>query len=218
MISGIVIIIVMALMSQAQVLFAFSSVSNNPSTFRRCGALPMGLFDGVAFSSVSNNPSISRRCGALPMGLFDSVTKAFTNQNFKSRDQRVRASHILLKGDDSDQVLTTVRNLLGEIQSRVVDEGDETLPQVFAELARRESQCPSKDQGGDLGLFGKGKMVKEFDLALFPDDESLAPKVGMIVGPIVTDFGIHIILMTRRDENKDQVEEKLARIDPDALR
>mmetsp|Transcript_35154 Transcript_35154/g.38063 ORF Transcript_35154/g.38063 Transcript_35154/m.38063 type:complete len:189 (+) Transcript_35154:49-615(+) len=188
MISGIVVAVLMA---QVQVLFAFTS---------------------------SNNPSISRRCGALPMGLFDGVTKAFTNQDFKKRDQRVGASHILIKGEDSDQVLTTVRNLLGEIQSRVVDGGDEELPQVFAELARRESQCPSKDQGGDLGMFGKGKMVKEFDLALFPDDETLAPKIGKIVGPIVTDFGIHIILITRRDENKDQVEEKLARIDPDASR
>eukprot|EP00536_Pseudo-nitzschia_multiseries_P006711 jgi/Psemu1/296345/fgenesh1_pm.146_\ len=149
------------------------------------------------------------------MGLFDGIAKAFSNQDFKPQDQRVRASHILIKGDDSDRVLGTIRTLLGEIQTRV-GEGDEPLPQVFSELARRESACPSKDQGGDLGLFGKGKMVKEFDRVLFPDDTSLAPPAGKIVGPVVTDFGAHIILVTKRDENKDQVEEKLARIDPDA--
>ena len=96
------------------------------------------------------------------MGLFDGISKAFSNEDFKAQDQRVRASHILIKGDDSDVVLQKIRGLLGELQDRVAG-GDEPLPQVFAELARRESQCPSKDKGGDLGLFGKGKMVKEFD-------------------------------------------------------
>eukprot|EP00534_Pseudo-nitzschia_fraudulenta_P004431 CAMPEP_0201138362 /NCGR_PEP_ID=MMETSP0850-20130426/55891_1 /ASSEMBLY_ACC=CAM_ASM_000622 /TAXON_ID=183588 /ORGANISM="Pseudo-nitzschia fraudulenta, Strain WWA7" /LENGTH=151 /DNA_ID=CAMNT_0047409755 /DNA_START=210 /DNA_END=665 /DNA_ORIENTATION=+ len=149
------------------------------------------------------------------MGIFDGIAKAFSNENFKVQDQRVRASHILIKGDDSDQVLETIRNILGEIQDRAGIK-DEPLPQVFAELARRESQCPSKDKGGDLGMFGKGKMVKEFDEALFPNDANLEPQVGNIVGPVITDFGAHIIFVTKRDENKDQVEEKLARIDPDA--
>jgi peptidyl-prolyl cis-trans isomerase C len=200
MMSSIVIIIFMVLISeQAQVLFALAPYfpTSTATASRRCGAFASPLY----------------------MGLFDGISKAFNNQDFKSQDQRVRASHILIKGEDSDEVLTTVRNLLGEIQSRVVDgEGDESLSQVFAELARRQSQCPSKDQGGDLGLFGKGKMVKEFDLAIFPDDKSLAPEIGTVVGPVVTDIGIHIILVTGRDENKDQVEEKLARIDPDASR
>jgi len=200
MILTILIIMVMALsMSEQAQVFAFAPYfpTSTTTTSRRCG--------GVATP--------------LCMGLFDGISKAFNNKDFKSQDQRVRASHILIKGEDSDEVLTTVRNLLGEIQSRVVGgEGDESLPQVFAELARRQSQCSSKDQGGDLGLFGKGKMVKEFDLAIFPDDKSLEPPIGTVVGPVVTDFGIHIILVTDRDENKDQVEEKLARIDPDASR
>ena len=163
------------------------------------------------------SPSTSGHGVALSMGLFDGITKAFFNEDFKSKDQRVRASHILIKGDDSDRVLGTIMNLLGEIQARA-GEGDEPLPQVFAELARRESQCPSKDQGGDLGMFGKGKMVKEFDKVLFPDDASLAPPAGNIVGPVITDFGAHIIFVTKRDESKDKIEEKLARIDPDAAR
>ena len=171
-----------------------------------------------AFSPGSNHFSGSRvgvSDVSLSMGLFDGIAKAFTNEDFKAQDQRVRASHILIKGDDSDQVMETIKNLLGELQDRA-GAGAEPLPQVFAELARRESQCPSKDKGGDLGMFGKGKMVKEFDQVLFPDDASLAPPAGNIVGPVITDFGAHIIFVTKRDENKDQVEEKLARIDPDA--
>lgn len=174
-----------------------------------------------AFSPGHCHLSISRGCDnanpniSLSMGLFDGFAKAFSNADFKAQDQRVRASHILIKGDDSDQVLDTIRSLLGELQDRS-GIGDEPLPQVFSELAMRESQCPSKDKGGDLGMFGKGKMVKEFDLALFPDDASLAPPVGNIIGPVITDFGAHIIFVTKRDDNNDQVEEKLARIDPDA--
>jgi len=183
--------------------------------------LAMILLAGEQTSSFTFLPrhirvSTSGRCDvSLSMGIFDGIAKAFSNENFKVQDQRVRASHILIKGDDSDQVLETIRNILGEIQDRAGIK-DEPLPQVFAELARRESQCPSKDKGGDLGMFGKGKMVKEFDEALFPNDANLEPQVGNIVGPVITDFGAHIIFVTKRDENKDQVEEKLARIDPDA--
>jgi len=178
--------------------------------------LSRGKQVSFAFSPSHCHFSTSRGCDvSLSMGLFDGISKAFSNEGFKEKDQRVRASHILIKGDDSDQVLETIRSLLGELQDRV-GVGDEQLPQVFAELAMRESQCPSKDKGGDLGMFGKGKMVKEFDLALFPDDATLGPPAGNILGPVITDFGAHIIFVTERNENKDQVEEKLARIDPDA--
>lgn len=173
-------------------------------------------YNEVSLAFLPGSSSTSRgRDASLSMGLFDGIAKAFSNTDFKAQDQRVRASHILIKGDDPDRVSEKIMGLLGELQDRVAG-GDEPMPQVFAELARRESQCPSKDKGGDLGIFGKGKMVKEFDLALFPDDESLSPPAGNIIGPVITDFGAHIIFVTKRDENKDQVEEKLARIDPDA--
>jgi len=170
-----------------------------------------------AFSTGNCHSSTSwARDASLSMGLFDGITKAFFNEDFKAQDQRVRASHILIKGDDSDKVLKTIRSLLGELNDRA-GVGDEPLPQVFAELAMRESQCASKDKGGDLGMFEKGKMVKEFDDVLFPEDANLAPPAGNIIGPVITDFGAHIIFVTKRDANKDQVEEKLARIDPDAM-
>ena len=149
-----------------------------------------------------------RRCGSVDMGLFDGLKAAFANEPFKEDDQRVRASHILVKGDDDVERIVA---LLGEIGQRVGDEPSRLGP-VFAEVARRESACASAAQGGDLGMFGPGKMVPEFDAACFPA-EAEAPGPGSLLGPIVTDFGCHAILVTKREVNRDQVEEKLARND-----
>ena len=91
-------------------------------------------------------------------------------------------------------------------------EGPERLGPIFADLARRESTCSSANMGGDLGTFGTGKMVQEFDDALFPE-EGEEPPAGSVLGPVVTDFGAHLILVTKREVNRDQIEEKLARND-----
>ena len=141
------------------------------------------------------------------MGLFDSLTKAFSNEEFKEDDQRVRASHILCKGDDDIDRISAIMSELGER----VQQQPNALASVFAELARRESECASSNMGGDLGLFGPGKMVPEFDEVLFPAAD--APPPGSVLGPVVTDFGCHVILVTKREENRDQIEEKLARND-----
>ena len=99
---------------------------------------------------------------------------------------------------------------MGEIGQRVGSDATRLGP-IFAEVARRESTCASKAQGGDLGLFGPGKMVPEFDAALFPEADP--PSAGSMLGPIVTEFGCHAILVTKREVNRDQIEEKLARND-----
>ena len=59
----------------------------------------------------------------------------------------------------------------------------------FAELAKRHSACPSKKKGGDLGEFAKGKMVKQFDNAVFAKGSEDKP----FLGPIKTKFGYHLI-------------------------
>lgn len=140
------------------------------------------------------------------MGLFDGLAKAFANEEFAEADQRVRASHILVKGDDD---VEKIARLMGEIGERVQREPDRLGP-IFAEVARRESECASSAQGGDLGLFGPGKMVAEFDDVLFADEP---PAAGSVLGPIVTEFGCHVILVTKREQDREQVTEKLARRD-----
>jgi peptidyl-prolyl cis-trans isomerase C len=62
----------------------------------------------------------------------------------------------------------------------------------FAALAREHSNCPSSEQGGDLGTFGPGQMVKEFDDVVF------GAEVGKVHGPVKTQFGYHLIEVTKR--------------------
>lgn len=62
----------------------------------------------------------------------------------------------------------------------------------FAELAKKHSQCPSGQRGGALGEFGPGDMVPEFDKVVFS-----AP-VGQVQGPVKTQFGFHLLEVTKR--------------------
>jgi peptidyl-prolyl cis-trans isomerase C len=64
----------------------------------------------------------------------------------------------------------------------------------FADLARKHSKCPSGQQGGDLGEFNKGQMVKEFDDIVF------SAEVGKTHGPVKTQFGYHLIEITDRND------------------
>ncbi len=85
-----------------------------------------------------------------------------------------RASHILVKD----------RNLANMILKKI-KEGKN-----FNQLAKEFSTCPSKGKGGDLGWFGSGKMVKEFEIAV----SKLGS--GRISGLVKTQFGFHIIKKT----------------------
>lgn len=90
------------------------------------------------------------------------------------------ASHILVESED----------LANEIKEKIDNDGD------FAQLAKEYSTCPSKEQGGDLGTFQQGQMVKEFENALIENE------IGDIVGPVKTQFGYHIINIKDKTEGK----------------
>lgn len=62
----------------------------------------------------------------------------------------------------------------------------------FADAAKKHSTCPSGKKGGDLGTFGKGQMVPEFDKVVF------SAEVGKVHGPVKTQFGYHLIEVTKR--------------------
>ena len=62
----------------------------------------------------------------------------------------------------------------------------------FADLAKQYSSCPSGRSGGDLGEFGRGQMVPEFDKVVF------SAEVGSVEGPVKTQFGYHLLEVTSR--------------------
>jgi peptidyl-prolyl cis-trans isomerase D len=104
-----------------------------------------------------------------------------------TREER-RASHILIPAaaDAKDEVKKAAEAKAKEIAERV-----RKNPAAFAEVAKKESQDPgSAAQGGDLGFFTRGTMVKPFEEAAF------AAKKGEIVGPVKSDFGWHVIRVT----------------------
>jgi len=102
---------------------------------------------------------------------------------------QVKASHILLMYQGSSRSTAT----------RTKDEAQQQIDALgrqlegggdFAALARQHSDCPSGKQGGDLGSFGRGQMVKPFE------DTAFGLQVGQTSGVIETDFGYHIIKRT----------------------
>ena len=91
---------------------------------------------------------------------------------------KARARHILVP---SEADCTTLKKMI---------EGGED----FAEIASQHSKCPSGKQGGDLGEFSPGQMVKEFDEVVFSGE------TGKVLGPVKTQFGYHLIEITSRTE------------------
>ena len=117
--------------------------------------------------------------------------------------EQVRASHILLKTDGKDEA--AVRKQAEEVLAQVKAGGD------FAELAKKYSEDTSKDQGGDLDFFTRGRMVPEFETAAF----ALAP--GQTSDIVKSQFGFHIIRVTDKrpgstrtmDEVRQQIQDTL---------
>ena len=64
----------------------------------------------------------------------------------------------------------------------------------FGDMAKKHSQCPSGQQGGELGEFRPGQMVKEFDEVVFKAE------LGRVHGPVKTQFGYHLIDITSRTD------------------
>ncbi len=88
------------------------------------------------------------------------------------------ARHILVPTEEKCQ----------ELKDEIVGGAD------FAEVAKNHSQCPSGRNGGDLGEFTPGQMVKEFDQVVFQEE------VGVVHGPIKTQFGYHLVEITSRSD------------------
>ena len=126
----------------------------------------------------------------------DSKTYFEENKEQFAQQKQVKASHILVETEEK----------ANEIKKKLAEGQD------FAQLAKENStDTQNKDKGGDLGFFGSGDMVKEFEEAAF------ALKVGEISAPVKTEFGYHIIKVTEvkeaqeanYEQNKSKIKETL---------
>ncbi len=113
----------------------------------------------------------------------DDIKEFYNNNKDKMiAPETVNASHILV--DDENKA----KELLEEINSGKI---------TFEQAAKDNSSCPSSQNGGNLGEFGKGQMVPEFDKMVF------SMNVGEISGPCKTQFGYHLIKLNSKTEAKE---------------
>jgi peptidyl-prolyl cis-trans isomerase C len=118
----------------------------------------------------------------------DEDAKKFYEENPTqfSQPEQVRASHILVSDDaEMEKVLAALK-----------------ADQKFEDVAKEYSTCPSKENGGDLGFFGRGQMVPEFEQVAFNLE------VGKMSDPVKTQFGVHgIRLEAKNAESKIPIED-----------
>lgn len=117
------------------------------------------------------------------------------SKSIKTKDQLVKASHILVVDEQE------AKNIYKELKNGA----------DFAQLAIEKSTDPgSGKKGGDLGWFGKGQMVKEFENTAFRS------KIGVLQKPVKSQFGWHIIMVTDKTNRKFVVESILNKVVPSA--
>lgn len=91
---------------------------------------------------------------------------------------RANARHILVNTEEK----------CNELRNNILDGAD------FGDVAKEHSVCPSGNQGGELGEFSQGQMVKEFDDIVF------SAELNKVHGPVKTQFGYHLIEITNRSD------------------
>ncbi len=97
------------------------------------------------------------------------------NRDQYTEPEKASAKHILVDTEEKAQ------GIKEEIEAG----------KTFEDAAKEHSTCPSKDRGGDLGEFGRGQMVKEFEDAAFD------ATIGELVGPVQTQFGFHLLVVDK---------------------
>ena len=89
----------------------------------------------------------------------------------------------------------TARHILVETKEECINLKKEIENGLdFAEVAKTKSSCPSGGNGGDLGSFAPGQMVKEFNDVVFSEE------LNVVHGPVKTQFGYHLIEITSRED------------------
>ena len=122
---------------------------------------------------------------------YDAVVSNIAQRAKAPQGERVRASHILVK-TDAKKAADAAKREIDALYAQLKGLSGDALAKKFADLAKEKSDCPSKAKGGDLGAFGHGQMVPEFDKAAF------AQEIGKLYEPVKTSFGWHLVLVTEK--------------------
>ena len=123
----------------------------------------------------------------------EEVVKFYAEQTESFvQPETASARHILVKVDttDTEAVKTGKKAKIEGLRKQLVDGAD------FAKVAKENSECPSKDRGGDLGSFPRGQMVKAFE------DVAFSQATNAISPVVETQFGYHIIQVTEHSSGK----------------
>jgi peptidyl-prolyl cis-trans isomerase C len=152
---------------------------------------------------------IEKHLATLPKKSTAELKAVYDKDSGKyATESNASARHILIGTDgDNDVAKAAKLESIKKLRQEILDGGD------FAEIAKKNSDCPSKERGGDLGSFGKGRMVPPFEKAVFEQELN---KVGDVVE---TRFGYHLIEVTAREESqkrtfeqvKDEIEAEINR-------
>ena len=136
---------------------------------------------------------------------YNTMVSNITARAKAAKPEQVRASHILIKTDDKKDA-DAAKKEIDALYEQVKGLTGDALSKTFAELAKKHSDCPSKSKGGDLGAFGHGQMVPEFDKAAFEQE------IGKVYAPVKTSFGWHLVLVTEKIPAKTPTDEEVAKI------
>jgi peptidyl-prolyl cis-trans isomerase C len=146
------------------------------------------MYDEIRMGIKVNKLVLSQK-GGKSMPADKEISKFYEKNKSKFMvPESVHVRHILIAkaADDSDKIKAEKRSKAENLRKQLLAGAD------FAEIAKNNSDCPSKNTGGDLGTFSRGDMVKPFEEAAFTQEKNA-------IGPVVeTDFGYHIIQVLER--------------------
>ena len=179
--------------ASAKALRGCTPCASSPGAPLRCSECPISALR----ADLRCSPRSSAEAGGSGAGSAPPVRPSSKRPRETAPDdgRTVRASHILIKHAGSRRPSSFREPVVTRSKEEAIAALDVIAARLaageaFAALAEAESHCSSAKRGGDLGVFGRGKMQAPFEHAAF------ALQVGQLSGVVDTDSGVHLILRT----------------------